>query len=638
MDDGQTRFSAQSLWIEDMAQKKGSTYFEERLRRRVSPRDQLNQIKYVPRALNFVWQAARGWTLISTIILIIRGVLPGITVYLTKEMINALVEVIDNSGDRDVLMAALPVIIIMAATILIRELLGDVQSYVRAVLADRTQDYMYGLIHEKTITLDMEFYDSSSYFDTLQRATVEAVSRPLSLLSNINNLLESMITLLAMIGVLFTLSWWTPFLLIIGTIPTLFAAIKTTRVKQEWRLERTTERRRLNYYKRLLSDDLAMPELKIFNLDSHFKQSYSKLRTLLREESLGLFRKGLLRKSAGSLFGLAILAMMLGWMAWSAFTGLLDLGEIVMFWQATNQGRSLMRSFLLGFDVLYTDLLFLEDLFAFLELEPQVVDPVDPEFVKPGLNQGIELKDVFFHYPGSETNALSNFSLSIPKGNIVAIVGENGAGKSTLIKLLCRFYDPQQGLITWDGVDLRKMTQADLRRRITVLFQRPVTYYETAADNIRFGDLSNQPTQSQIVEAVRAGGAQDIIHKLPDGYNTVLGKRFGTAELSIGEWQRIALARAFVRKSDLIILDEPTSAMDSWAEIAWMRNFRNLADQRSALIITHRFTTAMQADIIHVMVKGRIVESGTHAELVAMNGLYAESWRQQMQEAGHQTG
>lgn len=620
-----------------MAQQKKRTFYEEKLHRKTTPRDQLNQIRYVPRALRFVWQAARGWTLLSTIILVIRGILPGITIYLTKEMVNALVDVVDSTGDLNILLNSLPVILLMATTILVRELLGDVQSYINAVLADKTQDFMYSLIHEKTISLDMQFYDSKTYFDTLQRATVEAVSRPLSLLKNINNLLENTITLLTMIGVLFSLSWWTPLILVLGTIPSLLIALRTTRIKQKWRLDNTTKRRRLNYYKRILSDDQAMPELKIFDLGSYYKDAYSRLRTLLREESLAITRHGLLQKAAGNLFGLVILAFLLGWMAWSAFEGLLDLGEIVMFWQATNKGRGLMRSFFLGFDVLYNDLLFLDDLFAFLELESEVEDPQDPVAVEAGLNNEILLKNVTFNYPGSKLNALEDFNLVIPKGKIVAIVGENGAGKSTLIKLLCRFYDPRSGTITWDNVNLRRMTQADLRRRITILFQRPAAYFETAADNIRFGDFANHPTQHQIQEAARAGGAEAIINKLPDGYQTILGKRFGTAELSIGEWQRIALSRAFVRKSDLIILDEPTSAMDSWAEMAWMKRFRDLVDQRTALIITHRFTTAMQADMIHVMVDGRIVESGTHAELVKLNGMYAESWLQQMEEAGQET-
>jgi ATP-binding cassette subfamily B protein len=248
------------------------------------------------------------------------------------------------------------------------------------------------------------------------------------------------------------------------------------------------------------------------------------------------------------------------------------------------------------------------------------------------------LEKITFGYPNSPRTALSEFNLTIPAGMVVAIVGENGAGKSTLLKLLNRFYDPDQGSITWDGVDLRQVRLDDLRRRITVLFQQPVPYHETVADNIALGDLSAGLSRAQIENAAMQAGADTIVSRLPAGYDTLLSKWFGQTDLSVGEWQRVALARAFVRQADLIILDEPTSAMDSWAEMAWMERFRTLVDGRTALIITHRFTTAMQADIIHVMAEGRIIESGTHAELLAMDGQYAWSWRAQMREVVQANG
>jgi ATP-binding cassette, subfamily B, bacterial len=605
---------------------------EEKLKRKLSIRDQLYQVKYVPRALKLVWQAAHGWTLLSTTLLVLRGLLPAAIIYLTKEMVNTMVNVVESNGDIDTLIEAAPVIALMAATILVRELIGDIQSYVSAVLADRTKDFMYNLIHNKTIALDMAFYESTSYFDKLQRAASEAVSRPLSLLNSLNSLLESTITLVAMIGILFTLSWWVPLALLVGTIPALAIALRTTRIKQRWRLDTTIERRRLNYYRKTLSDDKTMPELRIFDLGKHFKKAYTELRRKLRDESLSILRRGLWEKASASLVGLIALALMLGWMGWSALQGALDLGEIVMFWQAMNKGRGLVRSLFFGFDTLYNDLIFLDDLFTFLELEPTVVDPDNPVDVPPGLNRGIEVKNLTFQYPDSDLIALKDYCLEIPAGKIVAIVGENGAGKSTLIKLLCRFYDPQQGKISWDGIDIRDMSQEDLRKRITVLFQRPISYYESVEDNIRFGDLLSQPTREDVIRAAKDSNAHEFIKKFPNDYDTMLGKQFGKAELSIGEWQRVALARAFVRQADFVILDEPTSAMDSWAEAEWMGRFRDLVRERTALIITHRFTTAMQADIIHVMVDGKIIESGTHAELAARNGHYAQSWRQQTQK------
>lgn len=598
----------------------------------LAPRSQLEQLRYVPRTLRLVWAAASGWTLASTLLLVIQGFLPVFTVYLTRSVINALVAVIDSQGDRAILQSALLPMLLMGGVLLTSQILNSLQAYVGTLLAERTQDYMNDLIHDKAITLDLQYYESPVYYDQMQRAVTDAIDRPLNLLMNLNNLLQNAITLVAMGGVLFTFAWWMPLLLLAGTAPALWVALRTTVAFHRWRLSNTMNQRRLSYYHNNLVAERPAAEIRIFGLGDYFKSAYNHLRAKLRDERLSLAKQQMAAQIGAGLLGLLTLALALGWMAWSALAGLFNLGDLAMFWQAMNQGQQLMRSLLTGVGDIYRNLLFLEDLFAFLDLQPMLVDPAEPVSLKPGLSQGIAIQKVTFSYPDSGTTALEEFSLEIPAGQIVAIVGENGAGKSTMLKLLCRFYDPQEGCITWDGVDVRDLAQADLRRRITVLFQQPIPYHSSAADNIRFGDLNSQPTQAQIQAAAQAGGAHAIIDNLPNGYDTVLGKWFGYTELSVGEWQRVALARAFVRKADLVILDEPTSAMDSWAENAWMGRFRELVTGRTALIITHRFTTAMQADIIHVMVDGRIVESGSHAELVAQGGRYAQSWRAQMRE------
>lgn len=259
---------------------------------------------------------------------------------------------------------------------------------------------------------------------------------------------------------------------------------------------------------------------------------------------------------------------------------------------------------------------------------------------RPG-EQGLPVKEsirferVSFTYPGGFHRALDEFDLEIPAGKVVALVGHNGAGKSTLIKLMCRFYDPDEGRILVDGLDLRALDQEALRHQITVLFQDPVHYHASVRENIAFGDINGLSDQPRVWQAAHDAGALEPIERLEDGFETWLGKWFGGAELSGGEWQRIALARAFFRKASLVILDEPTSAMDSWAEQDWLDRFKTLTEGRTALMITHRFTTAMHADIIHVLDKGRVVESGTHAQLVELGGAYAHSWSAQIREITH---
>jgi len=280
----------------------------------------------------------------------------------------------------------------------------------------------------------------------------------------------------------------------------------------------------------------------------------------------------------------------------------------------------------------YGNSLFLGNLFEFLALQPKIICRGGPPW--PSVREvkaSISFKGVSFSYPDATSKALNDFSMTIPSGKIVAIVGPNGAGKSTLLKLLCRFYDPDGGKIEIDGRDLRDFAADDLRRLITVLFQQPFHYNTTVRENVLYGDLKLQSSDAQIDAAITAAGAEEIVARLPQQEQTLLGRWFaGGAELSVGEWQRVALARAFLRQAPIIILDEPTSALDPWAEADWLERFRELAVGRTSIIITHRFTTAMHADVIHVMDHGRIIESGSHQRLLEQSGLYAESWSRQM--------
>jgi ATP-binding cassette subfamily B protein len=456
--------------------------------------------------------------------------------------------------------------------------------------------------------------------------------RPLALLESTGTLVQDGITMAAMAVVLAPYGLWLPLALLVSTLPAFYVVLQNRLQLHRWQVKNTENDRRAWYYDWLLTVRETAAELRLFQLSDYFQSAYQKLRQKLRQERIQLAKgQGLSEAVAGGA-ALLVTAASMVWMAWQAVKGLVTLGDLALFYQAFNQGQGLMRSFLENVGEIYSNSYFLGDLFEFLTLEPGVQEPENPLPVPPVLKQGISLEGVSFTYPESQRSVLRDFSLRIEAGQMVAIVGPNGAGKSTLIKLLCRFYDPQSGSIQLDGIDLRQFSVEELRQRITVLFQEPVDFSATVRENIGLGDLSGMMDESRIVASAQAAGADKPISHLPQGYDTLLGKWFqGGADLSVGEWQRIALARAFMRQAPVIILDEPTSAMDPWAEADWLARFRQLAAGRTSILITHRFTTAAYADVIHVMDEGRIVESGGHRQLIAGDGPYAQSWKAQMQ-------
>jgi len=596
------------------------------------------ELPYLPRALALVWHASRAWTLGWIILLAAQGLLPVATVYLSRPLVNSLVAAARSGGSWIEVRRALILVVLTAAVLLVTEALSGVESWIRTAQSELVQDHISSLVHEKSVAADLAFYDSPDFYDHLHRARQEAAYRPLALLQNLGNTLQNAITLAAMLVVLLRFGpWWLPLALLASTLPACYVVLVHALREYQWRLENTAEERRTWYYDWLLTARETASEIRLFGLGDHFRSAYQASRKRLRDERLSLARDLSVAELVAGIVGLLISGVALGWMVWRTARGAGTLGDLALFYQAFNQGLRLMRSLLGNVGQLYANILFLGNLFAFLELEPRVVDAPCTAPAPAKVQSGIHFRDVVFRYPGSERPALDHFNLTIPGGRVTAIVGPNGAGKSTLIKLLCRFYDPEAGAIEIDGVKLKDLPVRQLRAMITVLFQEPVHYSATVAENIALGDLSLLPPvqAGSIPASVRAAGcdagADEPIGRLPQGYRNLLGKWFaGGAELSVGEWQRIALARAFLRQAPIIILDEPTSAMDPWAEADWLERFRRLCAGQTAVIITHRFTTAMHADLIHVLEAGRIAESGSHQELLARGGRYAQWWSTQI--------
>jgi ATP-binding cassette subfamily B protein len=592
----------------------------------------LAQLPYLPRTLALVWTASRGLTAARLVLLVVQGLLPVATVHLIRQLVNDLVATMRVGRAWQDLRPALFVVALLAGIMLLTELLQNLSKWVCAAQSELVKDHITGLIHRKSASMDLAFYETPEFYDHLHRARADAAHRPVTLLENLGGLFQHGVTLAGMAAILIPYGAWLPAALLASTLPALGAVLRSTAAHQLWYRGATAAERRTWYYDWMLTTGETAAELRLFGTGRHFQSSYQLLRRRLRGELLDLKRTQILYEFGAGAIALAITGCVMIWMVWRALQGLATLGDLALFYQAFNQGHILLRSLLQNTGQIYANILFLGDLYEFLALQPALVDPPFPLPVPSGLKDGIRFDHVTFHYPGSEKAALQDFSLVIPGGQFAAIVGANGAGKSTLIKLLCRLYDPDQGCLELDSTDIRKFNIGDLRGRMSVLFQVPVHYNATVRENIILGDLKALPREGEIEAAAQASGAAELISRLPKGYENMLGRWFeGGAELSVGEWQKIALARAFLRRAPILLLDEPTSAMDPWAEADWLQRFRCSTRGQTSILITHRMTTAMYADIIHVMEDGRIVESGTHSQLLAQGDRYALSWAKQME-------
>ena len=590
-------------------------------------------LAYVPRALTLVWEAAASWMLAWGTLLLIQGLLPGASVYLTKWVLDGASEAIGKGlAWGNVQLIAIPGGL-MALVLLLQQVAQAVNGWIQTAQSEHVEDHIQKKIHDQAGRLDLAFYESSDYYDTLHQASSRAGNKSLEVLQQLGGLLQNGITLVTIAVILIPYGLWIPLVLIVSTLPALYVVVKHNRKYHDWWKERTMDQRRARYYDMMLTYDFAAQEIRAFDLGDHFAETYSEVRDWLRGERIELEREKSLATVGAGLSALVAMSIVMGIMAWRAMRGLATIGDLGLFYRSFREWQGLMRNLLQNAGKLYTNAMFLEHLFDFLSFESTMRDPDDPRDEPPVPQEHIIFENVSFCYPEASTYVLEDFSLALPAQKVTAIVGENGAGKTTLSKLLGRLYDPQEGRVLIDGVDIREYRVADLRDQITTLFQRPMRYQATVTQNIVMGNVHREFSQEALEEAARKAMIHETIQDLPNGYDTQLGHWFtkGT-ELSGGQWQRIALARAYYRDAPIVILDEPTSAMDSWAENKWLQSFGRLVDEgRTAFIITHRFTTAMHADIIHVMHDGKVIESGTHGELLEQEGHYAESWRAQVE-------
>ena len=583
-------------------------------------------------AFRLVWQSSPRWTLTRLALLTVQGLLPLASIYLVKLLVDAITAGLGSGAPQITLQAIAPLLVGLAGVSLLTLLTTSFSELVNTAQSQRVSDYMRGVLHKKSIEIDLAYYENPRYHDTLQRAQKEATYRPNQILTRLAQVGQNSVSLFAMAGLLLTLHWGIGGVLLVAAIPTVLVRMRYTQELYQWQRQWTPMDRQSMYLSMLLIGEMFAKEIRLFGLGDFLGQRYDTLRAELYNAKLSLVTRRSLSFLAASLLSGIMIGSIYALLLYQALQGSLTLGDLVLYHQALQRGQTSLQGLMKSVSGLYEDNLFLANLYEFLDICPNIVSPNSPEPVPMPLRKGVVFEHVSFSYADTSRQALKDISLVVRPGETIALVGENGSGKTTLIKLLCRLYDPTQGRITIDGIDLRAMDVQELRRHISVVFQDYAKYYLSAHDNIWLGNTLIPQKADQIVSAAKRAGAHEVISQLPKGYETMLGKLFnGGEELSIGQWQKVALARAFLRDSQVIVLDEPTSAMDPTAEYEVFKKFRELVQDQAAILITHRLSTVRMADRIYVMDKGRIVESGTHEKLLMDRGLYAHMFNTQAQ-------
>jgi ATP-binding cassette subfamily B protein len=574
--------------------------------------------------VSLVWKSAPGWTLLNLLMVIVQGFLPLAGLYLIKQIIDVVTQAVTSPDPRAFLTSVLFWVALAGGVALLGALANALSNLMTEAQSLACTDYVADLIHAKSISIDLCFYEDPTYHDNLHRAQREAPYRPNSIVAGLIMTLQNSISVVGIVSLLFAYSWLTGLVLFAAALPAAMVHLFYARRKFDFEQEQVSNEREACYYHTLMVGPTCAKEVRLLRSGNIFAKRFHDLR-----EQLRLGRMIITRQRAWADFlvqGLAAVAIFgtLAFMTSQTLAGVISVGALVMYFQGFQRAVVLLQGVLRSLATLYEDNLFLDNFYSFLDLEPKIKAPANPSQLPAGIGSCLAFHDVSFTYPGSSRDSLHCVDFDLQQGEVVVLVGENGAGKTTLVKLLCRLYDPDSGCVTIDGVDLRKFDPVDWRRRISIVFQDYLRYDLSVRENIWLGDVDTEATDEKLREAAKLSGIDSVIDRLPKGYDNVLGTQFGGGrELSVGEWQKLALARAFYAKSDLVILDEPSSALDPLAEADLIRRFRQIVSGRSALIISHRLASVKLADRILVMAHGQIVESGTHSELLALDGHYA---------------
>ncbi|MEV4312545.1 ABC transporter ATP-binding protein [Actinocrispum sp. NPDC049592] len=599
-------------------------------------------LRALPRVFKLSWDTSKPLTIALVVMTVISGLVPTMTAWVTKVLTDSVVEAIQihSSGRPDATVLSIPLlgsfgltsvgkIVGVAVIQLVVLTLSALASAVTTVSQQLLQERMVLTIRHQVMDhasrMHLGFFEGSASYDLMRQASQEAPMRPASMMNSALGLVRTAITFFSMITLLVTVS---PILALVALLAPLPAFISQSRYGQRafWLNYLVSPiRRRMDYLSTLVTTDQYAKEVKLFGLGPYLVDRFEKLGQVYYSRQRKLIRQRTIAGSSWNMLSTLAGTAIYLYIALRAVQGELTLGDLTLYTYAATQVQSSAGGLFTGFAGMYENNLYLDTLYRFLDTKPEITKPESPAPLPSPLTGHITFENVSFAYPGAGEPALDNVSFDIAPGETVAVVGKNGAGKSTLIKLLCRLYDPTDGRILLDGVDIKTLDPDELQTQISAMFQDHVSYQATAAENIGLGDLPSLEDRDRIEISASRAGIAERIERLPRGYDSPLGRWFDEGvSMSGGEWQKIALARAFIREVPILVLDEPTSALDAQAEHDLFTRLRKLAEGRTTLYISHRFSTVRQADRILLLDRGHLSEQGTHEQLMDLDGGYAE--------------
>lgn len=585
-------------------------------------RERLSALRNVLPFLKIVWETRPAYGVVIAVLRVLDAFTPVAMLWVGKLIIDTVVTNVGTPAPDWPLLARL--VLLEMAIALVSDALGRLSSYLESHLGDLLANALSVRIMRHAATLDLEQFEDPDFHDRLQRARRQTMGR-VALVGQLLTMGQQLITLASLLAALVAFNAWLLLILLVAIVPSFLGETHYAGIGYSFMFQWTQQRRELDYLRYVASAEAAAKEIKLFGLSAHFIDRFAELADDYVQENR---RVAAHRAATGAvLTALSTLAYYgaVGFIVYETVIGVITIGSLTFLIGSFQRSRGLIQSVLLATAGMYEKSLFLKDLFDFLEMEPRIASRPGARSVPQPIREGFVFENVGFRYPGKDSWAVRGVSVRLGAGERIALVGENGAGKTTLVKLLTRLYDPTEGRILLDGIDLREYDLAGLRRAIGVIFQDFFRYDLTARENIAVGWIDALQEDMRIRDSAEKSLAAGVVAGLERGYEHVLGRRFdGGADLSGGEWQKVALARAYIRDAQVLVLDEPTAALDARAEFEVFRRFSELTAGRIAVLISHRFSTVRMADRILVLESGSVLEDGSHAQLLALGGRYAE--------------